>query len=589
MHSFLKLLTTILLFYFPVLTFASDCKPPENITITDVTSSSAQVSWNAVKSGSSYQLQIIASSGKSNSLISSNNSLQLTALYPMTTYMVSIRSICGYDTSSESDVISFTTKHVSVKDSIVRGAYLQMLTENSVVIRWRTFVSENSSVRFGKTMQYGKIKEDTVNVNEHTVLLTGLQPGTKYFYTVGSTSKDKQGDEENYFITAPKTGTIQPVRIWSIGDFGTGKPPQLQVRDSYLRYTKNHPADIWIWLGDDAYSYGYDAQFTYKVFNPYKTILKHLPVFPSIGNHDYAKKGYLDSASLGTDFPYFKILDCPTQGECGGVPSKTEKYYSYNYANIHFIVLDSYGAPSDKESEMYKWLNADLKANNARWTICYFHHPPYSRGTHNSDKPGESTDIRQNIIPLLEKYKVDLVMSGHAHDYERTFLLHGHYGKQATLTQDMIVDKSDGNSPYYLKSAPAYKGTVYVVNGVGGQGGNVKTQGDWPHKAMCSYSKQHYGSMIIDVNADTLSAVFLTSTDTIFDRFKIVKSDNPKFKKNQKTGYHNLQNQNINKFNEAGRGKTGKQFSDAGRISEVEQKSFTTTYRPSVNYKMQQY
>ncbi|HNU49115.1 MAG TPA: fibronectin type III domain-containing protein, partial [Bacteroidia bacterium] len=87
MHSFLKLLTTILLFYFPVLTFASDCKPPENITITDVTSSSAQVSWNAVKSGSSYQLQIIASSGKSNSLISSNNSLQLTALYPMTTYM----------------------------------------------------------------------------------------------------------------------------------------------------------------------------------------------------------------------------------------------------------------------------------------------------------------------------------------------------------------------------------------------------------------------------------------------------------------------------------------------------------------------
>ncbi|QQR95759.1 MAG: hypothetical protein IPJ93_03295 [Bacteroidota bacterium] len=67
--------------------------------------------------------------------------------------MVSLKSICGNDTSSVSNVVSFTTKHVNVKDSIVRGAYLQMLTDNSVVIRWRTFVSENSRVRFGETMQ----------------------------------------------------------------------------------------------------------------------------------------------------------------------------------------------------------------------------------------------------------------------------------------------------------------------------------------------------------------------------------------------------------------------------------------------------
>lgn len=541
MRYFLKSFILLLLIYFPIQTIASDCKPPEHITITDVTSSSAQVSWNEVKSGSSFLLQIISTSGKTNTLIASNNSLQLTELQPMTTFMVSLKSICGNDTSSVSNVVSFTTKHVNVKDSIVRGAYLQMLTDNSVVIRWRTFVSENSRVRFGETMQYGKVKEDTANVNEHTVLLSGLLPNTKYFYTIGSTSNDKQGDKENYFITAPKTGNAQPVRIWSIGDFGNGSLAQREVRDSYLRYSKNHPADLWIWLGDNAYSYGYDAQFTYKVFNLYKSIFKHLPLFPSIGNHDYAKKGYLDSASLGTNFPYFKIFDCPENGECGGVPSKTEKYYSYNYSNIHFIVLDSYGARSDKESDMYKWLSADLKANNARWTICYFHHPPYSRGTHNSDKPGESTDLRQNIIPLLEKYKVDLVMSGHAHDYERTYLLHGHYGKQATLTQDMIVDKSDGNSPYYLKSAPDYKGTVYVVNGVGGQGGNVKTQGDWPHKAMYSYSKSHHGSMIIDVNKDTLSAIFLTSTDTIFDRFKIVKSDKIKKKNSTKEGFNQNQ------------------------------------------------
>lgn len=124
-------------------------------------------------------------------------------------------------------------------------------------------------------------------------MLSGLLPNTKYFYTIGSTSNDKQGDEENYFITAPKTGAIQPVRIWSIGDFGNGSLAQREVRDSYLRFSKNHPADLWIWLGDNAYSYGYDAQFTYKVFNLYKSIFKYLPLFPSIGNHDYVQKGYI--------------------------------------------------------------------------------------------------------------------------------------------------------------------------------------------------------------------------------------------------------------------------------------------------------
>ena len=71
--------------------------------------------------GSSYQLQIITTSGKSNTFTTSNNSLQLTALYPMTTYMVSIRSICEMTQVVKSDVIFiYTTKHVSVKDSIVR-------------------------------------------------------------------------------------------------------------------------------------------------------------------------------------------------------------------------------------------------------------------------------------------------------------------------------------------------------------------------------------------------------------------------------------------------------------------------------------
>jgi hypothetical protein len=529
MHYFVSVLILVFLNFSSILfSYGTNCNPPENIVVTGITSNQASVSWTSVMQQGDFLLRYNNQiSGAVNLLNSNQPMVLLTNLQPSTTYTVSVLKICGTDSSAWSHPLSFTTKSTNIKDSVVRGAYLQMLTPRSVVIRWKSFYPENSRVRFGNTMEYGSIVDDLNTDLEHSVLLTGLTPGTKYYYTIGSTTKDKQGNEENYFTTAPLVGSESKVRIWAIGDFGTGNIKQLEVRDSYLRYTAGHPADLWIWLGDNAYSYGYDAQFTYKVFNPYKSILKSLPVFPSLGNHDYANLGYLDSATLGTNFPYFNIFNCPTQAECGGIASNTEKYYSYNYANIHFIVLDSYGASSKPGGAMYNWLAADLAANTARWTICYFHHPPYSSGTHNSDKEGESGDIRSYILPLIESYKVDLVLSGHAHDYERTFLMNGHYGKQATLTAAMKVDASGGDNPYYLKSAPDYKGTVYVVNGVGGQGGNVTTQGNWPHKAMYAYSKSHHGSMIIDVEKDTLSAVFLTSTDSILDQFKIIKSDIP--------------------------------------------------------------
>ncbi len=433
-----------------------------------------------------------------------------------------------HQSAASSSDISFRLRLSGVKNhgfiNTVRGPYLQMVTSASVHVRWKTDVANDSRVRFGTTMDYSFQTDSMQQVTEHEVKLSGLTPGTKYYYTIGSTVTDLQGDPANYFQTTPVTGSSNSFRVWATGDFGDGSAQQAVVRDAFINYTVTNPAHLWIWLGDNAYESGTEPEFTQNNFSVYPSILKNTPVYPCVGNHDYANSGYQSASALGTGHAYFSLFTCPANAEAGGIPSGTEKYYSYNYGNAHFIVLDSYGALNQSGSPMYNWLQADLAANSQRWTVAYWHHPPYSMGTHSSDADIESFTMRQNIVTLLESYNVDMVLSGHSHDYERSVFLRGHYGNENTLTPAMKVDTSSGLAPWYHKGYNSNNGTVYLVCGVSGAGDLDGVQASWPHDAMYSFSNTLTGSVILDFNADTLESSFLTSAGQVFDRFRIVKS-----------------------------------------------------------------
>ena len=404
---------------------------------------------------------------------------------------------------------------------ITRGPYLQVATPSSIIIRWRTDVASNSKITYGITTAYGSVKTDAIVTTEHSVKLTGLTAATKYFYTVGSSSGILQGTAENYFRTSPVAGATTPVRIWATGDFGTGTAAQSAVRDAFESYTNTNPANLWLWLGDNAYAAGYDSEYQNYVFNVYPNQLKNIPLFPGLGNHDYANVGYQSTSALGTNFPYFSIFSVPSAGEAGGVASGSAKYYSYNYANIHFIALDSYGSFNTSGSAMYNWLQSDLAANNQTWTVVYFHHPPYSMGTHNSNTETEMVNMRQNIVPLLETYHVDLVLNGHSHSNERSYLMKGHYGLANTFTTAMKISNSTNN---FIKSAP-FNGTVYAVCGTSGQsvGG---TQSGWPMPCMNFNNNSNNTSLVIDVNGATFTCKYLASTGAIVDQFTITKIGN---------------------------------------------------------------
>ena len=125
------------------------------------------------------------------------------------------------------------------------------------------------------------------------------------------------------------------------------------------------------------------------------------------------------------------------------MPSETEHFYSFNYANIHFISLDSITANRRPDGRMATWLAKDLAAVTATWTIVLFHHPPYTKGSHDSDSKTDSGgrlgDMRRNLLPILEEGGVDLVLCGHSHSYERSFLLDGHYEHSTNLVAATMI------------------------------------------------------------------------------------------------------------------------------------------------------
>lgn len=414
---------------------------------------------------------------------------------------------------------------------VTRGPYLQRMTSNSVVIKWRTNIAVPSRVQYGiSSVNLTQQVLVAGNRTDHEVLITGLQPNTKYFYNIGSDQNTLQTGPNLYFKTNPSIGSDETVSFWVLGDCGTGNNNQRAVRDAFKSYMVGKPEiNGIILLGDNAYDFGTDGQYQDALFqNMYEEIISNKTLWPCPGNHDY----YSGADAATQTGPYYDIFAPPVAGEAGGYPSGTEAYYSFTVGDVHFISLDSHDSSRDSTGAQANWLKMDLAQNTAKFTIVFFHHAPYTMGSHNSDNPFpfidfELPEMREQIIPILERYGVDLVLCGHSHSYERSYLINGHYGKSNSLQNSMILQAQSGNfpneCPYHKKAKlnQKSKGTVYAVCGVSGK--TSGTSSGWPHPIMHKSTVDHFGSMHISVTKNRLDAKFITSTGVIFDQFTIIK------------------------------------------------------------------
>jgi len=415
--------------------------------------------------------------------------------------------------------------------SMTRGPYLQKGTTTSVVVKWRTDSNDSSIIEYGINESYSSTFSETTPKTEHELEITGLSPDTKYFYRLGNNGSLLSGNTDLYFTTHPTIGTEQPYTFWVLGDPGTGGDydeglwgdDAEDVRDAYYNYIGNNETNAILFLGDNAYPDGTDDEFQRAVFDIYDDKLKNTIAWSCLGNHEGQYNGPV----------YYDIFTFPTNGESGGVQSNTESYYSFDYGNIHFIVLNSFDENRAVGSTMYNWAENDIQNTNQKWIVAFWHHPPYSKGSHDSDDNGDSggslKEMRENFLPMLEDNGIDLVLAGHSHAYERSYLLNGHYGLSGTFNSTTHTfgtngdgnGKLDGDGAYNKTSfgTDAGKGAVYVVTGSAGK----KTGGDLNHPAMY-VSLNELGSSVLEVEGENLTVKFLRETGVVEDFFTIEKT-----------------------------------------------------------------
>jgi acid phosphatase type 7 len=404
---------------------------------------------------------------------------------------------------------------------VTRGPYLQTATPDSIIVMWRTDIATSSAVRFGLTPgNLNQIASNTDLVDDHEITLSGLTPNTRYYYSVGTVAAELAGDASYALTTPPLASSDKPARVWFLGDSGTKDANAAAVRDAYLEFNGSRDTDLIVMLGDNAYNIGSDIEYQAAVFDMYPELLRKVPLWPAMGNHDGIDIFFNNSTA------YYDMFSLPTLGEAGGVPSGSELYYSFDYGDIHFICLDSMISSRAAGGSMMTWFESDLVANDKFWTVVFWHHPPYSKGSHDSDTEDQLIDMRENAVPLLEEYGVDLVLSGHSHSYERSVLLNGNHDVSTTLTPSMVLNSGSGqeggDGAYIKASAPgtADEGAVYIVAGSSG-----KTEAaPLDHPVMFS-SLLELGSVVMDVSGNRMELSFVDDAGNVKDYFTMIKND----------------------------------------------------------------
>ncbi len=381
--------------------------------------------------------------------------------------------------------------------TLLRSPYVQNLTTTSVTIVWTTVENATSEVDYGLN-DYSLTASATSTFfttpaaapyNQyyvHQATISGLTADTVYQYKIFTNGADLTPSGTTAFRTA-KPVTTSSFRFAVLGDTGDGSQNQKDVATRLLQVQP----DLVVHTGDMIYSEASYDLFETRYFQIYKSLLKNVWLAPTMGNHDVQ---YNNGKSF-TD-----VFVNPPNATYA--PEK-ELYYSFDYGNAHYVVLDNYFSMSTVGSQQYNWLKNDLASSNQFWKFVFFHVPAYSSDS--SQKARDDSGTVNNLVPLFEQYNVDIVFTGHWHYYERMHPLKA--GKVST------VDAG---------------GVVYMVTGGGGAGLVSIGSGTLNTRTAAKFQKFHLTMIDVQGCSLKLSAVQKVSgaSDTfdpndVFDTYTI--------------------------------------------------------------------
>lgn len=307
--------------------------------------------------------------------------------------------------------------------------------------------------------------------------ISGLTPGTPYYYRVGSESK---WSDVSTFTTAPSTAASFSFLFMGDVQYNTTAAAEYPVWGALLSgaYAAHPDLAFGLQVGDMVNSGINMNDWTY--FLSYASpVFSKIPLMTAIGNHESNFPG-------GKAEFYKDILALPDNGPAGF----EEEFYSFDYGTAHVTVLNSWALSSseqnlaaDQKQALADWISSELaEARDAKFRIVMVHHPAYSLA---ADKVSDA--VLSDWVPLLEAGQVDLVLCGHQHVYTRSYPMR------------------DGEIDYE-------NGITYVM---GNSGQKFYSTADTSYQEKTIFNKSTY--QVLHVNGDTLSLSSYDSTGTLVD------------------------------------------------------------------------
>ena len=252
----------------------------------------------------------------------------------------------------------------------------------------------------------------TTYIHEGTI--TDLTPDTKYEYRVGY-STDRRSDW--YSLETAGAGEYE-VLIYPDSQSGDYSGWEQIVKNSADR---NPNAALYISMGD-LVDNGEQAYQWRTWLDSIKPLSARIPLAPTLGNHEM----YTLDWKMREPRAYLNYFDVPSNGNV----TFNRRYYSYDYGDVHYVVLDTQLYESTHEDnhdthhpDLYdvqvQWLRQDLASNTKKWTVVLMHRDPFQYAF---DRPGASRAAGFDeegvlFMPIFDEFHVDLVLSAHLHSY----------------------------------------------------------------------------------------------------------------------------------------------------------------------------
>jgi hypothetical protein len=296
------------------------------------------------------------------------------------------------------DVWDFTTVDANLTlIDMKKGPY--MIYENNdtaMTVMWQLESTSSCTISWGTDTTCSMGSHNTSEYgsdHQHKYTITGLSAGTKYYYKVviGSTYYDTGS-----FRTAP---TGDKLKFIAYGDSRTNYSDHDGVDAQILNILSSDPnyQTILIMTGDYVAEGDTESYWTNEFFRSSQThshsLHSKMPLNGCRGNHERT------GAVWSKYFPY---------------PYAGNYYWSFDYGPAHFTFIDEYISFSSGSAQ-YNWIVNDLNSTDKEWKFVAYHEPAYSADGYHGDR----SDVQNTLQPLFVTYNVDVVLTGHTHNYSR--------------------------------------------------------------------------------------------------------------------------------------------------------------------------